>query len=120
MEEDEDKTERAQFPKVLSEYTSFIGKDKSIHAWMAELLWDCRDEEPNRRTQSMAVPQNTNVYLEAMEATENQEEKSNKTWNTRILCTSSGKQSKKALVCVGNGCGQQGINKTKTDKQWLL
>ena len=87
---------------------------------MAELLWDCGDEEQDRRTQFMAISQNPYVYLEAMEATENQEEKSDKTWNTRILCPSSGKQSQKTLVRVGDGCGQQSINKTKTDKQWLL
>ena len=58
--------------------------------------------------------------MEAMETTENQEKKSDGTGNTRILCTSSGKQSQGALVCIGNGSGQQRINKTKTDKQWLL
>ena len=75
MEEDEDKTERAQFPKVLSEYTSFIGKDKSIHAWMAELLWDCGYEEQDRRTKLMAISPYSNVHMETMEVTQNKEKK---------------------------------------------
>ena len=82
MEEDEDKTERAQFPKVLSEYTSFIGKDKSIHAWVAELLWDCGYEEQDRRTKLMAVSPYSNVHMETMEVTQNKEKKSYKTRNT--------------------------------------
>lgn len=68
----------------------------------------------------MAISQNSYVYMEAVEETKDQEEKSNETWNTRIFCTSGGKQPKETLVCIGNGCGQQSVNKRKTDKQRLL
>ena len=82
MEEDEDKTERAQFPKVLSEHTPFIGKDRSIHARMAELLWDCGYEEQDRNPQFMAVSQNPHVYMETVEVTQNKEKKPNETRDT--------------------------------------
>ena len=42
------------------------GKDKSLHERMAELLWDSGDEEQHRKPERMAVPPDTDVYLEAV------------------------------------------------------
>ena len=42
---------------------------------MAELLWDSGHEEQHRKPEWMAVPPDTDVYLETMEATQNQNEK---------------------------------------------
>ncbi len=68
----------------------------------------------------MAVPQNPHVYMETVEVTQNQEKKPDETRDTRIFCTPGGKQPQEILVCIGNGSGQQSINKRKTDKQWFL
>ncbi|SHF24475.1 hypothetical protein SAMN02745158_03591, partial [Lactonifactor longoviformis DSM 17459] len=60
------------------------------------------------------------VHMETVEVTQNKEKKPYETRNTRIFCTSGGKQPQEILVCIGNGSGQQSINKRKIDKQWLL
>ena len=87
---------------------------------MAELLRNSRYEEQDRCPQLMAVPQNPHVYMETVEVTQNQEKKPDETRDTRIFCTPGGKQPQEILVCIGNGSGQQSINKRKTDKQWFL
>ena len=49
------------------EYRPNNGEDKSIYARMAELLWDSGDEEKHREPEWVAVPPDTDVYLEAVE-----------------------------------------------------
>lgn len=68
----------------------------------------------------MAVSPYSDVYMETVDVTQNQEKKSRKTWNTLTLCISGGKQPQKVLVRIWNGGGQQSTNKRKTDKQRLL
>ena len=41
---------------------------------MAELLWDSGDEEQHRKPERMAVPPDTDVYLETVETAQNQNE----------------------------------------------
>ena len=71
MEEDEVKTERAQFPKVLSEHTSFIKEDREVHAWVAELLRNSGEGNAYETMERVVTKKNTNVYLKAMEESEN-------------------------------------------------
>ena len=51
------------------------GKDKGLYARLAELLRNSRYEEQHRRPEWMAVPPDTDVYLETMEVTKDTEEK---------------------------------------------
>ena len=60
---DEVKAESPQFPKVCLENTSCISKDKRVYAGLAELLWDCGNEETDRGTKFVAIPQNPHVYM---------------------------------------------------------
>ena len=53
---------------------------------MVELLWDSGYEEQHRKPERMAVPPNTDVYLEAVEAAENPEEKADGPGITRMGC----------------------------------
>ena len=60
-------TERACVPEKSAETADFSGQDKIVYARLAELLRNSEHEESHRRTQSMAIPQNPNVHLEALE-----------------------------------------------------
>ena len=68
----------------------------------------------------MAMPQNSNVHMETMEATEDKAEKSDETWYSGVLCSHGGKQQERLLVHICNKYGQQSIIKRKTDTRWLL
>ena len=68
----------------------------------------------------MALSQNTYVYMETMEIAQNKEEKSDKNGNPCILCEHGGKLSKGTLVLCQSDDSQEGHDKRKTDKQWLL
>ena len=50
---------------------------------MAELLRHCKHEEQHRRSEQVALSQNTYVYLEAVEETENKGKKSDKDGSTK-------------------------------------
>ena len=43
------------------------GEDKSLDERMAELLWNSGHEEQHRKPEWMAIPSDTDVYLEAVE-----------------------------------------------------
>ena len=77
---------QAHFPEQVREYHPDNGEDKSLYARMVELLWDSGDEEQHRKHERMAVPPNTDVYLEAMEAAENKEEKTHRIRSRQPLC----------------------------------
>lgn len=53
----------------MSEYLSQLRKDKGVYAGMAELLWNSRYEESDRRIEFMAILQNTHMYMDTMEET---------------------------------------------------
>ena len=55
------------FPEQVRKYHPSDGKDKSLYARMAELLWDSGYEEQHRKSEWMAVPPDTDVYLETVE-----------------------------------------------------
>ena len=61
---------QAHFPEQVREYHPNDGKDKSLHERMAELLWDSGHEEQHRKPEWMAVPPDTDVYLETVETAE--------------------------------------------------
>jgi hypothetical protein len=58
--------------------------------------------------------------METMEETQNEEEKSDKNGNTRVLCTYGGEQPQRSLVQRKPHNGQESNDKRKTDKQRLL
>ena len=64
-----DKLRRAHFPEVSAEaYVRTMRKDKSVYAWMAELLRDSGHEEPNiEGLNGWLYRQDTDVYLETVE-----------------------------------------------------
>ena len=57
---------------------------------MAELLWGCGHEESDRGTESEAISQNPNVYMETVEENQNKTEKPYQTWHPIELCKDSG------------------------------
>lgn len=51
---------------------------------MAELLWDSGHEEQYRKPERMAVPPDTDVYLETVETAKDPEEKADRLGLTRV------------------------------------
>ena len=51
------------------------GEDKGLHERMVELLWDSGHEEQHRKPERMAIPQDTDVYLETVETAQNRRRK---------------------------------------------
>ena len=86
MEESQGKPAQAHFPEQVREYYPNHGEDKSLHERMAELLWNSGHEEQHRKPERMAVPPDTDVYLEAVETTQNENEKTNRTGSSQSLC----------------------------------
>ena len=76
MEEDVGQAERACVPEKGAETADFFGQDKSIYARLAELLRDSEHEESHRRPESMAVPSDKDVHMEALEETKDENPKS--------------------------------------------
>lgn len=60
------------------------------------------------------------VYMETVEAAENEETEPDKTGDTGVLCLHGGKQPKRLLENFQHNYGQKGTIKRKTDKQRLL
>ena len=86
MEESQGETAPAYFPEQVRKHHPNDGKDKSLHERMAELLWDSGYEEQYRKPQRMAVPPDTDVYLETVEIAQNPEEKADGPGITRMGC----------------------------------
>ena len=53
MEESQGETATAHFPEQMWEYHPSYGKDKSLYARMAELLWNSGHEEQHRKHERM-------------------------------------------------------------------
>ena len=62
-------------PEQVREHYPNHGEDKSLHERMAELLWDSGHEEQHRKPEWMAVPPDTDVYLETMETAKDPKKK---------------------------------------------
>ena len=62
----------------MREHSPDYGKDKSLHERMAELLRNSGHEEQHRKPERMAVPPDTDVYLETVETAQNPEEKADR------------------------------------------
>ena len=73
--QDESQAERACVPEESAETAGFSGQDKGIYARLAELLRDCEHEEPNRRSEPMAVPSHKDVHMEALEESKDENTK---------------------------------------------
>lgn len=68
----------------------------------------------------MALSQNTYVYMETVEETENEAAESNKDGSAKGVGMESGNEQTGVLVHNTYGCHKYGNDKRKTDKQWLL
>ena len=64
-------TATVHFPEQRWEYHPSHGKDKSIHERVVKLLRNSGREEQHRKPGRMAVPPDTDVYLETMETAQN-------------------------------------------------
>ena len=86
MEESQGETAPTHFPEQVREYRPNDGEDKSLYAGMDELLWDSGYEEQHRKPERMAVPADTDVYLEAVETAKDKDEKTHWTGSGQPLC----------------------------------
>ena len=68
----------------------------------------------------MAVPPDTDVYLETVETAKDPEEKADRLGLTRVGSLRGSIQQEILLENVKHRCGQKSINKRKTDKLGLL
>ena len=75
MEESQGQTAPVHFPEQVREHYPNHGEDKSLHERMAELLRDSGHEEQHRKPEWMAVPPDTDVYLETMETAKDPKKK---------------------------------------------
>ncbi len=87
---------------------------------MAELLRNSEHEEEHRRHQRMALSQDTYVYMETVEETENQAAKSDENGSAERFGMESGNEQTGILVHNTYSCRKYGNDKRKTDKQRLL
>ncbi len=85
------------------------GEDKGLHERMAELLRNSGYEEQHRKPKRMAVPSDTDVYLEAVETAQNQDEKTQRTGSGRPLCGDNSLRPQRILVQCRKQSGQLGI-----------
>ena len=104
----------------MSEHQAKSGEDQGLCQRVDELLRYRKHEEPNRRSQRMAVPTNSHVYLEAVETAKDKETASHQSWDTGLLCAHGGKQSKRLLENGKHNNGQTSVVKRKTDTLRLL
>ena len=81
-----DEAAQAHFPEQVREHYPNHGEDKSLHERMAELLRNSGHEEQHRKPERMAVPADTDVYLETVEIAQNQNEKTGGTGSGQPLC----------------------------------
>ena len=68
----------------------------------------------------MAIPQNSNVYMEAMEETENEGKEPAENGSAGRYGMAGREQPERSLVYDAYGSGESGNDKRKTDKQWFL
>lgn len=68
----------------------------------------------------MAAAQDPGIYLEAMEETENQVEKSNKTGRAGVFRTNGSEQQKRILVYGGHQSRETRHNKRKPHTRRIL
>ena len=87
---------------------------------MAELLRNSRYEEQHGKIERMAVPPDTDVYLEAMEAATNPEAKADGLRAAGMGGLRGSIQPKILLADVEKRCAAKSLNKTKTDRMGIL
>ena len=87
---------------------------------MAELLWDSGHEEQHRKPEWMAVPSDTDVYLEAVETAEDTQTKADRIRTAGVGGLRGSIQPKILLEDGGKRSHTKSINKRKTDKLGLL
>ena len=109
MEESQGKTAQANFPEQLREYHPNHGEAKGLHERMAELLWDSGHEKQHRKPEWMAVPPDTDVYLETVETAQNQNEETHRAVSGQPLCGNHSLRPQRILVQCQEQSGQLGI-----------
>ena len=98
MEESQGETATVHFPEQMWEYHPSHGKDKSIHERVVKLLQNSGHEEQHRKPERMAVPPDTDVYLEAVETSADEKEETHRSGSRQPLCGNHSIRSKRILV----------------------
>lgn len=80
---------------------------------MAELLWDSRYEESDRRPEQVAISQNPDVHMETMEEAKDEGKKSIENGSARGFSLAGRQQSKRILVYDPNGSHKHGNDKKR-------
>ena len=68
-----------------------------MRGW-TELLWNSGHEDQHRKPERMAVPPDTDVYLEAVETSEDEKEETHRSGSRQPLCGNHSIRSKRILV----------------------
>ena len=84
------------------------------------MLRNSGNEEHDGRLERVATPKNTDVYLEAVEITENEDEEFETTRHARLASVSKREHSKRLLGCCGERNPYTHHNKQKTCKPGIL
>lgn len=86
MEESQGEAAQTHFPEQMRKYCQNHGEDKGLHERMAELLRNSRHEKESGKSEWMAIPKDTDVYLETMETAQNQKEETYRSGGGQPLC----------------------------------
>ena len=109
MEESQGETAQDHFPEQVRKYRPNHGENKGLHERMAELLWNSGYEEQHRKPKRMAVPPDTDVYLETVETAQNQNEETHRTGSGQSLCGNDSLRPQRILVQCRKQGSQLGI-----------
>ena len=120
MEESQGETAQAHFSEQMREYHPNNGEDRSLHERMAELLWDSGHEEQHRKPEWMAVPPDTDVYLEAVETAKDTQTEADRIRAAGVGGLRRSIQPKSLLENGGKRSRAKSTNERKTDKLGLL
>ena len=104
----------------MREYHRNHGEDRSLHERMAERLRDSGHEEQHGKAERMAVPPDTDVYLEAVETAKDPEEEPDGAGLAGVGSLRGSIQPKSLLADGGKRSCTKSADKRKTDKLGLL
>ena len=87
---------------------------------MAKLLWDSGYEEQHRKPEWMAIPPDTDVYLETVEIAKDTQTEADRLGIAGMGCQRGSIQPESLLANGGKRSCTKSTNKRKTDKLGLL
>ncbi len=111
---------RQLFPEQVRKHCPNHGEDKSLHERMAELLRNSGHEEQHRKPEWMAIPSDTDVYLEAVETAKDTQTEADRIRAAGVGGLRRSIQPKSLLENGGKRSRAKSTNERKTDKLGLL